>query len=153
MQIRVLQVIFKKGSLSYNEVPAGGIQYESSDTLTLRGRFTPQPGRCFLSALTTSHPPTPASCSLVSVKPSSTLWGFWAWKPVRVPHSLFVGNRLQPPCPSLSPKGQIHRTGANQGREGMQRQGRRSQETMVQPWDRVLVPPQGIHRTVSLSSL
>ena len=26
-----------------------------------------------------------------------------------------------------------------------------SKETLVQPWDRVLVPPQGIHRTLSLS--
>ena len=42
---------------------------------------------------------------------------------------------------------------ANQGREGMQRQGRSSQETIVQPWGRVLVPPQGIHIAISLSSL
>ena len=34
----------------------------------------------------------------------------------------------------------------------MQKQGRSSQETIVQPWDRVLVPPQGIYRTISLSS-
>ena len=63
-----------------------------------------------------------------------------------------VGNRLQPPWPSLSSKGQIQAF-ANQGREGMQRQGRGSQETIVQPWGRVLVPPQGIHITISLSSL
>ena len=42
-------------------------------------------------------------------------------------------------------------TVANQGREGMQRQGRSSQETIVQSRGRVLVPPQGIHIT-SLSS-
>ena len=57
------------------------------------------------------------------------------------PHFLFVGNRLQPPPPSLSPKGQI-RTVANQGREGIQRQHWGSQETIVQPWGRVLVLPQ-----------
>ena len=34
----------------------------------------------------------------------------------------------------------------------MKRQGRNSQETIVQPWGRVLVPPEGIHRTVFLSS-
>ena len=34
----------------------------------------------------------------------------------------------------------------------MQRQGRSSQETIVPPWGRVLAPPQGIHRTISLSS-
>ena len=34
-----------------------------------------------------------------------------------VPHLLFVGNRLQPPWPSLSSKGQVQ-TVANQGREG-----------------------------------
>ena len=36
-------------------------------------------------------------------------------------------------------------TAANQGREGMQRQGRSSQETIEQPWGRVLVLPQGIN--------
>ena len=40
----------------------------------------------------------------------------------------------------------------NQGREGMQRSGRSSQETVAQPWGRVLVPPQGIHTTIPLSS-
>ena len=35
----------------------------------------------------------------------------------------------------------------------MQGQGRSSQETIVQPWGRVLVPPQGIQRTLSLSFL
>ena len=34
----------------------------------------------------------------------------------------------------------------------MRRQGKSSQETILQPWDRVLVPCQGVHRTVSLSS-
>ena len=36
---------------------------------------------------------------------------------------------------------------------GMQRQGRSSQETIVQPWGKVLVLPQGIYITISLSSL
>ena len=54
------------------------------------------------------------------------------------PHFLFIGC-IQPPQPSLSPKV------ANQGREGIQRQGRNSQETIVQPWGRVLVPPQGMY--------
>ena len=40
--------------------------------------------------------------------------------------------------PLLSSKEQIQ-TVANQGREGMQR-------TLMQPWDRVLIPLQGIHR-------
>ena len=67
----LLQVIFKKGSLSYSEVPAGGIQYEdgifeSSDILTLRGGLL---WRCFLFALT---PPIHLHCSLVSMKPSRT---------------------------------------------------------------------------------
>ena len=34
----------------------------------------------------------------------------------------------------------------------MKRQGRRSQDTIVQPWDRVLLLPEGIHGTVSLNS-
>jgi len=42
-------------------------------------------------------------------------------------------------------------TAANQGREGTQRQRRNSQETMVQPWGRVLVSPQGICFSVAHS--
>ena len=53
---------------------------------------------------------------------------------------------IQPPWTSLSSKGQIQ-TAVNQGREGMQRQ-----ETLVQPWGRVLVLSQGVHRAISLSS-
>ena len=37
----------------------------------------------------------------------------------------------------------------SQGREGMQKQGRSSQETAVQIWGRVLAQPQGIHITIS----
>ena len=51
---------------------------------------------------------------------------------------------IQPPQPSLSPKGQVQ-TVADQGREQMQRPGRKSQETTVQPWGRVLVPSREIH--------
>ena len=57
---------------------------------------------------------------------------------------------IQPPRPSQSSKGQVQ-TVANQGREGRRRQGRNSQETIVQPWGRVLVPPWGIYITISLS--
>ena len=39
-----------------------------------------------------------------------------------------------------------------QGREGVQRQGRNNQETIVQHWDRTLVLPQGIHTPISRSS-
>ena len=93
----------------------------------------------------TSRPP-------VSLKPSSTRWGSWARKPFCVPRFLIIGNRFIQ-LPSF-PESQGHvQTVAHQGREGMQRQGRNSQETIVQPWDRVLVPPQGIHITISLSYL
>ena len=44
-------------------------------------------------------------------------------------------------------KGQIQIV-ANKEREGLQKQERSSQET-VQPWGRVLVPPQRTHITVS----
>ena len=85
------------------------------------------------------------------MKPSRMLLGSWARKPFCVPRFLFVGNRLQPPWPSLSSKGQVQ-TVANQGREGIQVQGKGSQETIAQPWDRILVPPQWINITISLSS-
>ena len=89
--------------------------------------------------------------SLAQVKPSRDLNNFWAHKSFCVPHFLFLWNELQPPLPSLSSKGQVQ-TIANQGREGMQRPGRSSQETIVQLWGRVLVPPQGIFITISLNS-
>ena len=54
--------------------------------------------------------------------------------------------------PCGAPGLEAFQTAANQGREGMRRWGRRSQDTVVQPWGRVLVPPQGIHTTISLSS-
>ena len=34
----------------------------------------------------------------------------------------------------------------------MQKQRRSNQETIVQPWGRILVPPEGIHITIPLSS-
>ena len=43
-------------------------------------------------------------------------------------------------------------TVADQRRKGMQRLEKSRQETMVQPRGRVLLPLQGIHRTISLSS-
>ena len=126
---------------------------------------------------------------LLPLRLSRMLWGSWAPDPSYVPCFLFVGNRLQPPWPSLRSKRQVQ-TVTNQGREGTQRQRRSSQEAIVQgaslavqglgfltssagsmgsipdrgtktphatettaqPWDRVLVRPQGIHVTVSLSS-
>ena len=65
------------------------------------------------------------------MKLNRTLWGSRAQKPFCVPRFLFVGNKLQPPWPSLSSKGQVQ-TVVDQGREGMQKQGRGSQETIVQ---------------------
>ena len=46
---------------------------------------------------------------------------------------------------------QVFQIAANQGREGMQRKRNSSQETIVQPWGRGLVPPKKIHITISLS--
>ena len=80
--------------------------------------------------------------SLTQVKPSRTLWGPWAQKPSCVSHSLFVGNRLQPPWPSLSSEGQIS-TAAHQGRESREKQGRRNQESIVQTWGRSWFYPMG----------
>ena len=76
------------------------------------------------------------------LKLSRTLWGSQAWKPSCVPCFLSVENRLQPPCPSLSPKRKVQ-TVTSQAREGMRRQERRGQETVVQPWSGLLLPPRG----------
>ena len=57
------------------------------------------------------------------------LAGSWAWKPFCAPQFFFVGIRLWPLWASLSSKGQV----ANQRREALQRQGRSSQETIIQP--------------------
>ena len=51
--------------------------------------------------------------------------------------------------PSMRSKGQIQ-TVSNQGKEGLQRQGR-SQETEVQLWGWGRVPPQGLQLAISLS--
>ena len=53
----------------------------------------------------------------LDIETECDLWGSWAWKLISVPHFLFVRNRVQPPWPSLSSKGQVQ-TAANQGREG-----------------------------------
>ena len=58
---------------------------------------------------------------------------------------------IQPLWASLSSKEQIQKV-ANQGREGMKKERKSSHETIVHPWSRVLVPPQGIYMTTSLSS-
>ena len=67
------------------------------------------------------------------------------------PHC-FVRNKL--PSASLTfPEFQKEvQTVANQEREGMPRPGRSSLETTVQPWGRVLVPPQRICVTIPLSA-
>ena len=49
--------------------------------------------------------------------------GSWEHKAFCLLYFLFLGNKPQPPWPSLSSKGQP-KTLANQGREGMQRPGR-----------------------------
>ena len=56
--------------------------------------------------------------------------GSWAQKPSCVFHSLFVGDRFQPPWPFLSSEGQIS-TVPNQGRVGMEKQGRSNKESTV----------------------
>ena len=44
---------------------------------------------------------------LLKLKPTRTLWGSWAWNLFYVLPFPFVGNRLQPPWPSLSSKGLV----------------------------------------------
>ena len=71
--------------------------------------------------------------------------GSWA----QAPHVLFLGNKLQPPGPSPSPKGQVP-TGAD-----LEGKGCRDPEGMAgdhsAAWGQVLVPPQGTHTAMSLS--
>ena len=63
------------------------------------------------------------------------------------PHLLITGNR--PHSASLNPNRQVQ-TVNNYGR-GDGRQGKNSQETIVQPWGRVMVPLQETYITISLS--
>ena len=82
------------------------------------------------------------------MKPSRALWHPCAHKPFCVPHFLVLGNKTQPPWPSLNSKGQVQ-TVANQKREWMQRQGRSRQETIVQPRGRVPGPsPRNIGNSI-----
>ena len=73
------------------------------------------------------------TCSEISVHPKAlnsvlifesirALWGSRPHKSFWVPHFLFLGNKLQPPWPPLSSKGQVQ-TFANQGRGVTQRYG------------------------------
>ena len=80
---------------------------------------------------------------------TESLWDSWAHKTFCVLHFLFLGNKLQPPWPSLNSKGQVQ-TVANQAKEGMHRQGSCSQETTVQSWGWIPVPFQVIYITVYL---
>ena len=92
----------------------------------------------------------PLKCRISLLKPSRAPWGSWVNKPFCVPHFLPLGEKLHPPWSSLSSKEQVQ-TLANQEREGMQRPRRSSQETIMQPWGRAMVPVQGIYITISLS--
>ena len=92
-----------------------------------------------------------ASFMCQPLKPNRTLWGSWAQKPFWAPHFSITENRLHSASwPSMSSSGQVQ-TVAKQGREGMRRQGRSSQETVAQFGGRVLVPSQGIHLRISRS--
>ena len=84
---------------------------------------------------------------IMLLKLSRTLWGSLGWKPFWVSHFLFLGKKFRPSCPSLSSKGQIQIV-PNQGSEGMQREGRSSQGSILQPWCRLLVLPQEIHLAI-----
>ena len=66
----------------------------------------------------------------------------------------FLLCRVQTPASMTFPELQRAGSGteANQGREGMQGQGRSSQETIVQPLGSILILPQGMPIIISLSS-
>ena len=60
----------------------------------------------------------------------------------------FLVCREQTPASITFPESKREiQTVANKGRQWMQRQGKSNQETIVQPWGRVLVP-QGIHTII-----
>ena len=85
------------------------------------------------------------------LKSNRTLWGSWAQKPFWAPYCSIRENRLHSASwPSMSSSGQAQ-TMAQRGREGMQRQGKSSQETVAQFVGRVLVPSQGIHLRISMN--
>ena len=83
----------------------------------------------------------------VSLASSVHFTAMWNWAgPRGAPEHgsfsvLFLVCRGQPPTSMTFPESKRQvQTVANQGREGMQRQGRSSQETPAQPWGRVLAP-------------
>ena len=88
--------------------------------------------------------------STLILKPSRTLWGLQAQKPFCVPCFLFVGNKFQPPGPSLSSKWQVQ-TVANQEKEERKSKGGEVKKQKCS-LGRILVPAQGIHITIFLSS-
>ena len=64
----------------------------------------------------------------------------------------FLVCRKQLPRPFLSSKEQIQAV-TDERNEGIKKQWKGSLETMVQPWIRVLVPPQRIYKTIWYISL
>ena len=88
--------------------------------------------------------------SSVQLKLSRTLWGSWVQKTFCVPCFLITENRLHSASMTFL---KFQRAGsvANQGRKEMQRRGRNSQVTIVQPWGKVLAPHQGIYPKISLN--
>ena len=63
-----------------------------------------------------------------------------------------VGPQRRLSAKELHSKRQVQ-TGANQRREGMQKEGRSCRKTIAQPWGRVLVPARGIRpKNISLST-
>ena len=87
------------------------------------------------------------------VQPGAFHEGPWNWVGpcgVLPSPSLGVGNRLH--SASLTFPAFEGRSKQGRGREGIQKQGRSHQETIVQAWGRVLVPPQERYVTIPLSS-
>ena len=90
---------------------------------------------------------------LMKVKPSRTLWSSLGYKSFPCPPFLVCRKYTSFSLLELPqvPMGRF-KTVANQKSEGMQKQRRNNQETIMQQWSSVSVPPQGMYVTVSLSS-
>ena len=79
-------------------------------------------------------------------------WGPWAWKPFCLLHLLIIGNWLHSASMVFAwvLMGRFKYLLIREGRGCRDKRGA-AKLTIVQPWGRVLAPPQGMHIAISLS--
>ena len=123
---------------------------EKEETRDLRLEQTDEYGACYWPGNKEKEVVCGVRWLIPFLIPSRTLWGSWAQKPFCGPHFLITGNRLPSASETFPEFQQQVQTAANQGREGMQRQGRNKRNNSV-ALGQSPGSPQGIRIIIYLS--